>query len=99
MYILRCRVLANDKSIDQIEVNDIVDRHLISRMKEGVAALQPYINEWMDAGAIIEVDWSRVRVLEFQDTLRSRNSLAKHLGDKECLKCPEIVQHVSDSSS
>jgi antiviral helicase SKI2 len=68
-------------------------------MKEGVAALQPHVNDWIDAGAITEVDWSRVRDLEFQDTLRSRDSLAKHLGNKECLECPEIAKHVRISSS
>ena len=80
-------------------MNEILNRHIISRMKEGVAALQPHINEWIDTGAISEVDWSRVRVLEFQEILRSRNSSAKHLEDKECLKCPEIAKHVRVSSS
>ena len=80
-------------------MNEILKRHLISRMNEGVAALQPLINEWMDVGVITEVDWSRVRVFEFQDLLQSRNFLAKHLGNKECLKCPEIAEHVRDSSS
>ena len=80
-------------------MNEVLDQHLISRMNEGVAALRPHINEWMDMGVITEVDWNRVRVLEFQDLLRSRNSLAKHLGNKECLKCPEIAKHVRDPSS
>ena len=75
-------------------MNEIVDVHRISRMNEGIAALRQHVNEWIEAGAIPEVDWSRVRVLEFQDTLRSRDSHAKHLGDKECLKCPEVAEHV-----
>ena len=90
--------LANDKSINQIEVDDILNRHLISRMNEGIAALRPHVNEWMDLGVITEIEWGRVRVLEFQDLLRSRNSLAKHLANKECLKCPEITKHVRVSS-
>jgi antiviral helicase SKI2 len=91
--------LADDKSIDQIEVNEILNRHLISRMNEGVAALRSLVNEWIDVGVITEIGWNHVRVLEFQDLLRSRKSLAKHLGDKECLKCPELVEHVRISSS
>lgn len=77
-------------------MNEILNRHLISRMNEAIAALRPHVNEWMDVGVITEVDWSRVRDLEFQDLLRSRDSLAKHLGDKECLKCPEIAEHVRE---
>ena len=68
-------------------------------MNEGIAALQPHVNEWMGTGTITEVDWSRVRVLEFQEMLQSRDTLAKHLGKKECLKCPEIAQHVRGLSS
>ena len=90
---------ANNKSIDQIEVDDILSRHLISRMNEGIEALRPHVNEWMNVGVIAEVDWNRVRSLDFQDLLRSRNSLAKHLRGKECLKCPEIDKHVRVSSS
>ena len=63
-------------------------------MNEAIAALRPHVNEWMDVGVITEVNWSRVRVLEFQDLLQSRNSLAKHIEEKECLKCPEIAKHV-----
>lgn len=96
--ISRHRDLVNDKSIDQIEVDNIVDRRLIRSMNEGIAALQTLVHEWMDVGVIREVDWSRVRVLEFQDMLRSRNSLAKHLEEKECLKCPETAQHVRGPS-
>lgn len=80
-------------------MNEILDRHLISRMNEGIAALRPLVNEWVDVGVITEVVWNRVRVLEFQDLLRSRNSLAKHIRDKECLKCPEIAKHVRAWSS
>ena len=68
-------------------------------MNDAIAALRPLVNEWMDVGVITEVDWSRVRAFEFQDLLQSRNSLAKHLGDRECLKCPEIAKHVRVSSS
>lgn len=68
-------------------------------MNEGIAALRPFVNEWVDVGVITEVEWGRAQVLEFQDLLRSRNSLAKRLRDKECLKCPEITKHVRVSCS
>ncbi len=78
----------------QIEVNDIVDRHLISRMKEGINSLGSIIQEWMKAGAISEVDWSRLRSLEFQEILRSRDSLIKELKRAQCTECPDFTEHV-----
>ena len=69
-------------------------------MNEAIAALRPHVNEWMNKGVITEVEWGgRVRDLEFQDLLRSRNSLVKHLRHKECLKCPEMDKHVRVSCS
>ena len=78
----------------QVEVNDIVDRHLISRMKEGINSLRSITQEWVKAGVISEVDWSRLRSLEFQEILRSRNSLIKELNQVQCTECPDFTEHV-----
>ncbi|TFK41940.1 ATP-dependent RNA helicase [Crucibulum laeve] len=79
----------------KVEVDNIVDRHLISRMREGVAALQALVTEWSSQGSIPEVDWSRMRSLEFQDVLRSRNAMEKRLENKGCLLCPDFNEHYS----
>ncbi|KAF8167466.1 antiviral helicase [Crassisporium funariophilum] len=77
----------------KVEVNDIVDRHLISRMKEGISALQSLVQEWISTGTVPEVDWSRMRALEFQEILRSRNALMKGLRNKQCILCPDLSNH------
>lgn len=87
-----CRYFNEDA---QVEVTDIVDRHLISRMRDGIAGLQSTVDEWIAAGAIQEVDWSRMRVLEFQEIFRSRDSLFKILISTVCQNCPEFLDHVS----
>ncbi|KAJ7750230.1 antiviral helicase [Mycena metata] len=79
----------------KIDVDSIVDKHLISRMREALALLQGIANEWSTSTAIPEVDWARMRALDFQDTLRSRNTLVKRLENRACLLCSNFDEHYS----
>ncbi|KAJ7150328.1 ATP-dependent RNA helicase [Mycena filopes] len=79
----------------KIDVDSIVDKHLISRMREALALLQDIVNEWSTSAAIPEVDWARMRALDFQDTLRSRNTLVKRLETRACLLCGDFAEHYS----
>lgn len=44
---------------------------------------------------IPEVDWGKVRLLEFQETLLSRGVLEGENRDRSCLLCPDFDKHVS----
>ncbi|KAF9011054.1 antiviral helicase [Cyathus striatus] len=79
--------------IIKVDVDAIVERHLISRMTEGIKTLQALICEWFPSGEIPEVDWSRIRSLEFQETLRSRDQLVHALRMKNCVQCPNFKEH------
>ncbi|KAF7302620.1 ATP-dependent RNA helicase [Mycena chlorophos] len=77
----------------KIDVDAIVDRHLISRMREALSQLQGLADEWAAAPAIPEVDWARMRSLEFQETLRARNARVDKLAGRERLLCGDFEQH------
>ncbi|KAG8960223.1 hypothetical protein FRC03_006879 [Tulasnella sp. 419] len=62
-------------------------------MNNAVKDIHALVHEWIKQGSINEVDWSRMRTLDFQDALRERNSLPKRLEGKACLTCPEFEQH------
>ncbi|KAJ7897302.1 antiviral helicase [Mycena olivaceomarginata] len=79
----------------KIDVDSIVDRHLISRMREALALLQGLVNEWSATTALPEVDWARMRALDFQDALRSRNTLVQRLQGRACLLCSDFNDHYS----
>lgn len=79
----------------QLDVNDIVERHKITPMKQAVSHLDEIIREWISLDQIPEVEWSRMRALELQEALRSRNELAKQLDGKSCLECTQFKDHVS----
>lgn len=64
-------------------------------MEGAIQALSGVLEQWLQSDSIPEVDWSRLRSLEFQETLRSRNERAKRLVSAECTSCPHFDDHVS----
>ncbi|KAF9469690.1 antiviral helicase [Collybia nuda] len=81
--------------IVKVEVDNIVDRHLISRMKDGINILQNLIQDWLDVGSIPENDWNRMKALDFQEILRSRESLVRKLLTRACTLCSDFSHHYS----
>ncbi|KAF7307331.1 ATP-dependent RNA helicase [Mycena indigotica] len=79
----------------KIDVDAIVDRHLISRMREALALLQGLVHEWNASTVIPEVDWARMRSLEFQETLLARNSRVEKLSGRECLLCGRVACEIN----
>ncbi|KAE9409256.1 ATP-dependent RNA helicase [Gymnopus androsaceus JB14] len=86
--------MVTDRTI-KVDVRAIVDRHLISRMREAVSALQDISDEWRNNATIPEIDWNRMRMMEFQELLQSRNSLLTRLEDKGCVLCSDFENHYS----
>jgi len=64
-------------------------------MREAVSALQDISDEWRNNATIPEIDWNRMRMMEFQELLQSRNSLLTRLEDKGCVLCSDFENHYS----
>lgn len=77
-----------------MDVTSIVDRHLISKMREAVGGLEVLQNKWHDE-MIPEVEWGRMRALEFQETIRARDVLMARSGHYQCIQCPDFKNHAS----
>ncbi|KAJ4485612.1 antiviral helicase [Lentinula aciculospora] len=86
--------MVTDRTI-KVDVGAIVDRHLISRMCEVISVLQGITEEWCNTGIIPEIDWNRMRMMEFQEILQSRNTVLTRLDNKACLLCNEFKDHYS----
>ena len=82
----------------QVDVDNIVERHLITPMREAVKSLNVMVQEWHTAGAVPEVDWSRIRSLDFQEVLKSRNESAGRLQNYACTLCSDFDHHVRSYS-
>lgn len=81
----------------QVDVNSIIERHKISAMIDVIARLNEIIHEWVAEGldCVPEVDWNRIRQLDFQETIRKRDALASGLPTMACLTCPNFDEDVS----
>lgn len=79
----------------QVEVDAIVERHLIAPMREAVKSLASIVEEFISAGTIPEIDWARIRSLEFQEALRSRGELVRRLDKYACTLCSDFEHHVN----
>ena len=66
-------------------------------MLDSTSALETVVTEWATSGTLQEMDWSRMRTLEFQETLRARNEILKRLRTFECTLCENLDDHVSPS--
>ncbi|KAI0304630.1 antiviral helicase [Russula brevipes] len=62
-------------------------------MNDVVAQLGALANEWANNNHIPEVDWARMRLLEFQDLLSRRNTLVKRVEGSACVLCEEFEPH------
>jgi antiviral helicase SKI2 len=72
----------------------IVDQHRITPMREAIKSLGILTHEWVATGHIPEVDWSKFRSLDFQETMTTRNVLQKKRGQCTCVTCPNFDDHV-----
>lgn len=54
-------------------------------MNSAANMLAELAREWTPAGRVPEVDWARMRSLEFQDAVRSKETLAKRLDAYACV--------------
>ncbi|KAI0361085.1 antiviral helicase [Trametes cingulata] len=77
----------------KLELEWIVDKRRISYMNQAVRSLQAVLGEWLQAGSVPEVDWSKIRALEFQELLRARNEAVPKLDRFQCISCPSFEDH------
>jgi antiviral helicase SKI2 len=66
-------------------------------MKAAIESVKSFVDECILANAIPENDWGRMRSLEFQELLRTRDALARQLDSKICTQCSNFDKHVGRS--
>ncbi|KIL00999.1 hypothetical protein PAXRUDRAFT_762342 [Paxillus rubicundulus Ve08.2h10] len=77
----------------KVDASGIVDSHRKIPILEAMAALETAVADWIAAGRVPEVDWGRMRTLEFQEALRARNDISKGLQGYECNLCEHFSDH------
>ena len=66
-------------------------------MKEAAGFLDIITRGWAstEPRVIPEIDWSRMRSLDFQEALQSRRGMEKRLENRACKLCADFEGHVS----
>jgi antiviral helicase SKI2 len=84
--------------MQQINVDAIVDKRLKTSMQHAATQLNDLASRWSGLQAIPEVDWSRIRTLEFQEVLQNRDQIVRVLDGYGCLHCETFDEHVCPGS-
>ncbi|KAF8628226.1 hypothetical protein AX15_004008 [Amanita polypyramis BW_CC] len=77
----------------KIDVGLILTRRAAKVNEDIALLLQELLREWRSQQKIPEIDWNRVRAMDFQETLQARNALAERLRARACLHCPNFTKH------
>ncbi|KAH9950987.1 antiviral helicase, partial [Amylocystis lapponica] len=77
----------------KVEVDYIVLARKSHHMQAAIMSLSSILSEWINHGSIPEVDWNKIRSLDFQEILRSRNELVKKLDKYGCTLCEDFEDH------
>jgi antiviral helicase SKI2 len=51
-------------------------------------------NEMAGKDDLAELDWSKIRDMEFQERYRDKRAMMRSLKSFDCIHCPELVHHV-----
>lgn len=75
-----------------------IERKKIAELQKVAQDLQGLVHSWIGTGqSIREVDWSKIKTLEFQEGLKTRESIATRLTkEHSCARCPNFEAHVSN---
>jgi antiviral helicase SKI2 len=78
----------------QVDLAAILDRRLISALKATCFQLEELGAEWKARSYPPEVEWARMRSLEFQDALRIQAALLKKLDTFDCVRSADFEEKV-----
>ncbi|KIY51126.1 ATP-dependent RNA helicase [Fistulina hepatica ATCC 64428] len=82
----------------KVDQDRIVERHSFAPMRSALASLSTLIDSWATSEDVVpEVDWSRIRNMDFQETLRARNKISRTLDSYVCLTCDDFEKHYKET--
>lgn len=79
----------------KVDVHSIVDKKSKEVREKTLASLVEVREELTGNAELPEVEWTRMRKLEFQDLLKQRMVLSDRLARLVCRSCPDFDNHVS----
>ncbi|EMD42321.1 hypothetical protein CERSUDRAFT_90937 [Gelatoporia subvermispora B] len=84
--------LVTERTI-KVDTDTLFYGRRMSQMESTVRLLSAILGHWLADQKIPEVDWNKVRSLEFQENLRARDELSKKLPEFTCTQCLDFEEH------
>lgn len=79
----------------KVNVVDVLDKRNEEAINECVGGMIEMYTQLSAEEKLPEVDWSRIRSIDFQESLRHRNNLSTRIPKLECTLCGDFEEHVS----
>lgn len=80
--------------IAKVDVTSILDKRSKEACQTTVEVLKTLYQELAESPELPEVEWTRLRDLEFQEMLRHRIGLTDRLSRLGCQRCPNFEESV-----
>ncbi|KAH7107002.1 antiviral helicase [Auriculariales sp. MPI-PUGE-AT-0066] len=77
----------------KVEVDSIIDKGRVSASNDAAQQLRDVLTEWLTTEELPEIDWSKLRALDFQDALQARNTATQSLKKMSCQLCSDFESH------
>lgn len=82
-------------SVYQVDVNAVLDKSNPEAIDSTLSSLKEMYDSLEKSDTLPEVEWTRMRQLDFQEALKARNNLADRLKSMSCKLCADFSEHVS----
>jgi antiviral helicase SKI2 len=79
----------------KVDVNAVLDKSYPEAIDSTLASLKDIYDSLKQSETLPEVEWTRMRQLDFQEALKARNKLAERLQSMSCRLCADFAEHVS----
>ncbi|OCH88756.1 antiviral helicase [Obba rivulosa] len=84
--------LVTERTI-KVDADVLLYSRKISQLDSTVRLVSAILRHWLADQKIPEVDWNKVRSLEFQENVRAREELSKKLLGFACTQCSDFEEH------
>lgn len=75
-------------------MDGIVEKHSKTKMTDTILEIETIVKEWTSTGVVPEVEWSRMRSLDFQEMVRAKDRILSRIQNPACLLCADFDHHV-----
>lgn len=78
-----------------MDVNAVLDKCNPEAIESTLSSIKEMYDSLKQSETLPEVEWTRMRQLDFQEALKARNNLAERLKSMSCRLCADFSEHVS----